>query len=197
MRRFNSSMLIVALFGLLSAFFLVSLSTYTSAYRHIAEFTPTAHVYLPFVARQPTPTPTATPTPPPPEWLIYVNYYRRMAELPPVTENASWSYGDWLHARYIVKNDVLEHTEDPSNPWYTTEGLAAAQSSNLAGHYDVNTSDEWAIDTWMQAPFHAVGVLDPQLLQVGYGCYREADGGLQMGAGLDVIRGLDSRVYAQ
>jgi len=186
-------MVIVALFGLLSTFFLlVSLSTYTSAYSYIAEFTPTAYVYLPFVAKQPTPTPTATPTSPPPGWLIYVNYYRGMAELPPVTENASWSYGDWLHARYIVKNDVVQHTEDPSNPWCTPEGLAAAQASNLTSHYDVNASDEYAIDSWMQAPFHAVAVLDPQLLQVGYGSYREADGGLQMGAGLDVIRGLGS-----
>jgi len=113
-----------------------------------------------------------------------------MAALPPVTENASWSYGNWLHAHYMVKNDVIQHTEDPSNPWYTPEGLAAAQSSNLAGHHNVNTSDKWAIDAWMQAPFHAVGILDPQLLQVGYGSYREANGGLQMGAGLDVIRGL-------
>lgn len=193
MRRFNSSIVIVVfLFGLLSTFLLVSLSTYTDAYSCIAELTPTAYAYLPFVARQPIPTPTATPTPPPPEWLIYVNSYRVMAELPPVTENASWSYGNWLHARYIVKNNVVQHTEDPSNPWYTPEGLAAAQSSNLTSHSDVNASDKYAIDSWMQAPFHAIGVLDPQLLQVGYGSYREANGGLQMGAGLDVIRGLGS-----
>jgi hypothetical protein len=44
----------------------------------------------------------------------------------------------------------------------------------------------------MQAPFHAVGMLDPQLSVVGYGSYREADGGWQMGAGLDVLRGLGS-----
>jgi hypothetical protein len=42
----------------------------------------------------------------------------------------------------------------------------------------------------MQAPFHAVGILDPRLNQVGYGSFREEDGGLQMGATLDVIRGL-------
>jgi hypothetical protein len=42
----------------------------------------------------------------------------------------------------------------------------------------------------MQAPFHQVAVIDPQLLQVGYGSYRETGEGLQMAAALDVLRGL-------
>ena len=41
----------------------------------------------------------------------------------------------------------------------------------------------------MQAPFHALGILNPELLRVGYGSFREADGNLQMGAGINVIRG--------
>ncbi len=142
--------------------------------------TSAATVHLPLVIRPATQA----------GWLDYVNYYRAMARLPPVTENASWSYGNWLHARYMVKNNVVEHTENPNNPWYTPEGLAAAQSSNLVAHFEVNTPDEWAIDSWMQGPFHAIGVIDPELAQAGFGSYREADGGLQMGAGLDVIRGL-------
>jgi hypothetical protein len=51
-------------------------------------------------------------------------------------------------------------------------------------------TDEQAIDLWMRGPFHAVGIIDPELLQAGFGSYREADGGWQMGAALDVIRGL-------
>ncbi|HKZ83048.1 MAG TPA: CAP domain-containing protein [Anaerolineae bacterium] len=142
--------------------------------------------YLPFISKG-----RAAVTPPPPgNWLAYVNYYRAMADLPPVTENTAYSNGDWLHARYMVKTDTVEHAENPGNPWYTPEGHAAAQASNLAASYSASVSDEWAIDAWMQAPFHAVGVLDPSLLQVGYGSYREADGGLQSGAALDVIRGL-------
>lgn len=123
-------------------------------------------------------------------WLAYVNAYRSGAGLPPVAENPIWSEGNRLHARYMVKNDVIEHSEDASNPWYTLEGLSAAQSSNLAANFDVNTPDEWAIDSFMQAPFHAIGILDPRLAQVGYGSYREAGGTLAMGAGLDVLRGL-------
>jgi hypothetical protein len=123
-------------------------------------------------------------------WLDYVNFYRGTAGLFPVTENKGWSCGNVLHGRYIVKNDSQEHDEDPGNPWYTPSGQTAAMSSNLASSFDVNETDDFAIEAFMQAPFHAVGVLDPRLYAVGFGSYREADGDLQMGAGLDVIRGL-------
>jgi Cysteine-rich secretory protein family len=125
-----------------------------------------------------------------PGWLSYVNYYRATAGLPPVSEKPEWSAGDLLHARYMVRNDVIEHDEDPGNPWYTPEGRAAAQNSNLIISLEVQATDEWAIDGFMQAPFHALGIIDPRLLQVGYGSYREADGQFEMAAGLDVIRGM-------
>lgn len=178
MQRLKRPSVIVT--GLFLALLALSLPLRSSAVFGTAGPSSAASVHLPLVIRQPSQA----------GWLDYVNYYRAMARLPPVTENTSWSYGNTLHARYMVKNDILEHAEDPGNPWYTPEGLAAAQSSNLVAHSDVNTPDEWAIDRWMQGPFHAIGVIDPGLLQVGYGSYREADGGLQMGAGLDVIRGL-------
>lgn len=149
-------------------------------------------VYLPVIAK-----PCSSVTiPSSSNWLAYLNYYRATACLPPVAENPAWSDGDHKHAIYIVKNDVLQHDEDTSNPWYTPEGKTAAQQSNLAASYDVKATDEWAIDTWMQAPFHAVGILDPRLAQVGYGSYREADGNLQMGAALNVIAGLNYSVKA-
>lgn len=128
----------------------------------------------------------------PTDWLGFVNAYRALADLPAVTENATWSQGDWLHARYMVKNDYIGHDEDPSNPWYTVEGRAAAQNSDLAVSSSAAMSDQTAIELWMGAPFHAVGIIDPALAQVGYGSYRESDGGYQTGAGLDVLRGLGS-----
>ena len=131
-------------------------------------------------------------TPPPPgNWLAYVNYYRATAELPRIEENPTWSYGDWLHARYIVKNGVGGHTEDPNLPWYTAEGLAAGQSSNYVWSTG-DMSDEATIDFWMQAPFHAVGILDPHLVQTGYSLYREPGAAFQVAAALDVIRGRGS-----
>jgi hypothetical protein len=44
----------------------------------------------------------------------------------------------------------------------------------------------------MQAPFHAVGILDPELATTGFGSYREEGGYVEMGAALDVVRGLDT-----
>jgi hypothetical protein len=32
----------------------------------------------------------------------------------------------------MVKNDLVDHDEDPDNSWYTPEGDQAARSSNLA-----------------------------------------------------------------
>ena len=123
-------------------------------------------------------------------WLAEVNAYRALANLPTVSENPTWSDGDWKHSRYMVKNDYIGHDEDPANPWYTPEGRTAAQNGNTFVSSSSTAADSYAIDFWMRAPFHAVAILDPALLQVGFGSYREADGGWQMGATLDVIRGL-------
>lgn len=126
------------------------------------------------------------------DWLNRLNAYRSMAKLPSLVENQEWSKGDRLHARYMVKTDQVVHTEEAGNPWYTPEGHNAARSSNLVGSGNANASDLFAIDAWMQAPFHAVGILDPELTQIGYGSYREEDGVVQMGAALDILQGLSS-----
>jgi phosphatidylserine/phosphatidylglycerophosphate/cardiolipin synthase-like enzyme len=148
---------------------------------------PPTYVYLPLITRDYT-----APTPPPPPasaWLDHLNSFRALVDLPDVTENLIWSDGDWKHARYMVKNNYVGHSEDPANPWYTPEGLLAAQKGNVFVSSSTATTDTEAIDWWMSAPFHAVAVVDPALQQVGYGSYREADGGWQMGATLDVARG--------
>lgn len=156
--------------------------------------TPTIASYLPFIENPPlpteTPTPTPTITPAPLAWLNYLNGYRAQALLPALSQNSDWSNGGWLHARYMVKNDLISHDEDPQNLWYTAEGQAAAQNGNVMVSSSSQASDESAIDLWMSGPFHAIGILDPALHQTGFGSYREADGGWQMGATLDVIRGL-------
>ena len=131
-----------------------------------------------------------SPVPEDADWLVYLNYYRSLGGLAPVTENPDWSQGAWLHSKYMVKNDYIGHSEDPKNSWYTTAGDEAARTSNLMVSYSDSATDQEAIDSWMQAPFHSVGILDPQLYKVGYGSYREKDGGFQMGGALDVLRGL-------
>lgn len=121
-------------------------------------------------------------------WLARVNFYRAMAALPPVAEDPNLSVGPFEHARYMVRNDVIKHAESPRDSWATLAGAVAAGSSNLAGSWKPEP-DSWAIDNWMQAPFHAVGILDPALRNVGFGIFRKSDGQLQTAAALDIVHG--------
>lgn len=149
-------------------------------------------IYLPVIVNIDPAGGVTDPDPIPEEadWLAYLNYYRSLGGLAPVTGNPEWSRGAWLHSRYMVKNDYIGHSEDLNNSWYTSAGDEAARCSNLVVSYSDSTTDQEVIDSWMQAPFHSVGILDPQLFEAGYGSYRENDGGFQMGGALDVLRGL-------
>ena len=155
-----------------------------------------ALAYLPHVRFDPTPTPTPTPTATPtatpnpdPVWLVYLNQFRDAASLHPLNENAGWSDGSWQHGRYMVKNDVITHSQNPSNPWYSLEGHLAGQNGNVFVSGFLNTADASAISFWMTAPFHALPIIHPRLYTVGYGSYREDIGTFKMGATLDVRRG--------
>lgn len=152
--------------------------------------------------------PQITPTPPPKEYFPFiardysfnlerVNRYRSQANLPALLDNPNWSYGASRHAYYMVKVNEATNYELTIYPEYSTEGSEAAANSNLLGSADVNFSTDQAIDYWMRSPFQALGILDPELQQSGFGAYREADGGnIQMAAVLDVRRGWVSGVPA-
>jgi uncharacterized protein YkwD len=143
--------------------------------------------YVPLVVAPPI---IPTPTPPPAAtWLDYLNAIRELGGLSRVSENTTWSNGAVQHAIYMVKTDTIGHSEDSSSPYYTLEGHLAAQNSNVMVSGSINTSDNDAIDLWILGPFHGVGVIDPFLRQIGFGSYREEDGGWEMGAALDVLRG--------
>ena len=141
----------------------------------------------------PTDVPTPTPEPVPDDWFSYLNSMRDMADLPNLGQVAQWNDAGELHARYMVKNNVVSHSESYGNPWYSSDGNAIAQSGNVLGTWTLDATDQYAIDSWMQSPFHAIGILDPKLQATGFGSYREDIGNIRMGAALDVIRGL-SRV---
>ncbi len=151
---------------------------------------PAQGAYLPVVLNNyAIQSPTATPIPVPSGWLGYFNDLRARGGLPALSENATWSSGCTLHARYMVKTDTITHAEDPASPWYTAEGDAAAGNSNLMVSSDVNASDESAFDLWMTGPFHGIGLIDPNLSATGFGSYREATGTWRMGACVDVWSG--------
>ena len=122
-------------------------------------------------------------------WLDRFNTWRANTGLSSLTENPTWSSGDYNHAQYMVKNNTITHYETPGTPYYTTEGDTAARNSNIYVSSTTATTDQEAIDWWMQAPFHALGMMDPRLTQTAFGSYREVKSGWNMGAGVDVLRG--------
>ncbi|HEX2680553.1 MAG TPA: CAP domain-containing protein, partial [Candidatus Dormibacteraeota bacterium] len=123
------------------------------------------------------------------DWLTRFNTWRADTHLPLLTEDPTWSTGDYDHALYMVKNDLVTHYETPGTPYYTVDGDIAARNSNIYVSSTTSIGDAEAIDWWMQAPFHAMGMMDPRLSQTGFGSYREVKSGWQMGAAVDVLRG--------
>jgi hypothetical protein len=131
-----------------------------------------------------TTTPAASPS-----WLTRLNGWRANAGVTALTENTTWSAGDYNHALYMVKNDIVAHSETPGTPYYTAAGDQAARNGNIQVSSTTSTADDTAIDWWMAAPFHALGMLDPRLTSTGFGSYREVKSGWQEGAALDTLRG--------
>ncbi len=131
-----------------------------------------------------TATPAVNEMPAASAWLAPLNAYRAAAGVPPVIANPKFSFGDFLHSRYIVKNyggEIAQgvnlgptmHTEDISKPWYTAEGFEAAKAGDVDEMWDPDgiAKPSWAIDDWMLGPFHRLSLLDPHLHNVGYGYF--------------------------
>jgi hypothetical protein len=124
-------------------------------------------------------------------WLETLNYYRLSSGVEPVTENLISSTNAMKHSIYLAKSDpkyftgIYEnpHTENPESPYYTKEG--ANSGTNLT--YTARESD--AIDSWMQAPLHAIGLLRDNLKTTGFATAINDRTG-QAHTGLDVINGL-------
>ena len=123
-------------------------------------------------------------------WLGEINVYRQAAGLSPVTAQPEWELGLEHHLTYLIETPrglisglyASLHTENPLSPYYTPDGAREGQSSDLELG-GIQTPLQ-AIQRWLVAPFHAIGMLRPQLTQVGLA--------LSHGyAALDVINGLD------
>lgn len=117
-------------------------------------------------------------------WIARLNYYRQLTHLAPVSEDRALSSGDANHARYLVANQAAMirsgkinasiHEEDPSKPYFTSEGKSAGAQSDVDAIYtDPPETPEstWAIENWITGPFHRMWMLNPALRQVGYGQY--------------------------
>lgn len=134
----------------------------------------------------------ATPPfiPPDAPWLTTVNYFREMAGLGPVSEDPTLSDGAYKHSCYMLQNDIA-HDEIPGRPGYTPEGDAAGNNGNVAVSSVFGASARGHIELWMTGPFHAIGILRPNLQTVGFGkCDSQSTPKWRSGATLDVLRGL-------
>ncbi len=136
----------------------------------------------------PTPLPTETPVPVPlPNWLAYLNRFRAIAKLPPLSDREAFTLGSRLHSRYMVgNNEPIAHSEEEDKPYYDVAGDQAARNGNLFATSQMEANYMWSINFWVSAPFHLVTFLDPRLEIVGYGDYVEAVGDTRMAAVLDV-----------
>ncbi len=127
------------------------------------------------------------------DWLTSVNYYREMAGLAPVVEDAGYSSGAYNHSCYMTYNGI-SHDEVAGAPGYTTSGDQAGNNGNVAVSTATGVANRSFIELWMTGPFHAIGVLRPQLQRVGYGqCENASAAKWRSGATLDVLRGLGPR----
>ena len=141
-------------------------------------------------------TPTATASP---DWLSEINAYRTASGLNPVTNQSSWEQGLRNHLAYLANTPQSYftgeyrnlHTENPQSPYYTRDGELEGGRSDLS-FGGVGSTPVKDIDRWLTGPFHAIGMLRPNLTQVAYA----SDPGTG-NAGLDVIGGLDNSIPAR
>jgi uncharacterized protein YkwD len=122
-----------------------------------------------------------------PEWLAYLNEFRTMGGLPLLKEMGNLTQGSLLHSRYMVVNDrAIAHSEAVENPLYDPAGHQAAVNGNIFATSQIQADYEWGINFWVSAPFHLLGIIDPELEYVGYGNHNQEIGTFHMAAVLDV-----------
>ena len=146
-----------------------------------------------FVSTASASTPSPAFIPPTADWLTTVNYFRAMAGLGSVVEDGSMSAGAAAHSCYMLYNGI-SHDETPGLQGYTPEGDVAGNSGNVAVSSLINTSARSHVELWMSGPFHAIGILRPNLHSTGFGkCDFASTPTWHSGATLDVLRGLGNR----
>jgi len=119
-----------------------------------------------------------------------VNYYRAMAKLPPIVDDAAISAGALNHARYLVKNGVaggdivLDNKqlhfqtpqdafrwEDKGKPFFTDNGASAGRNAVVLTASEINLSGADLVDLLMTMPFSGLVPMVPQFSVAGLGAY--------------------------
>ena len=109
------------------------------------------------------------------------NFWRDYMDLPRVREDPEWSFRAWLHSRYRMMNypNGLSHDEDLSQPFASSEGREAGRRGNEWGSFSRRNRqpywppEERAIGAWIAVPFHRFNMIDPRVVNGGFGVYRD------------------------
>ncbi|MCB0037508.1 MAG: hypothetical protein KDE51_25930, partial [Anaerolineales bacterium] len=132
-----------------------------------------------------------------PDWLLYLNQFRTQAGLSPLVESAALTAGAWQHSQYMARNDnAIARYQNTDKPFYSEAGHQAAVHGNIFAMRNSEATYLWAMNFWMSAPFHAIGILDPQLQSVGYGNFRDDLGAVRVAAVLDVESAINETIQA-
>jgi len=79
-----------------------------------------------------------------------------------LVERPDWSADCAKHNYYGAQTGELQHSEDPSSPYYSAEGNWAAENSVLS------SGASWSHgNPWEEAPIHLIQMLAPQLSEMG------------------------------
>jgi hypothetical protein len=119
-----------------------------------------------------------------------VNYYRAMAKLPPIVDDAAISAGALNQARYLVKNGIaggdiiLENKqlhfqtpqdafrwEDKGKPFFTDDGASAGRNAVVLTASEINLSGADLVDLLMTMPFSGLIPMVPQFSVAALGAY--------------------------
>jgi uncharacterized protein YkwD len=122
--------------------------------------------------------------------LSTINAFRASAGLAPVTLDADLAAGAINHSCYMLQNGIA-HDEQPGRPGYTANGDSTGNSSNVAVSSAASMTDREYIELWMSGPFHAIGILRPNLTSVGFGtCVNDQTNPWHSAGTLNVLAGL-------
>jgi colicin import membrane protein len=126
----------------------------------------------------------------PTSWLARVNAYRAAIGSPPVVELSSETPSLLAHAQYLVATGATGHTEDPSQPAYSAAGAHGGSVSDVLTSSQP-MSEAAVVDQFINAPFHAFALLDPQLSAISFASFTNTSStsGNEYAALLDVIDG--------
>jgi hypothetical protein len=122
-----------------------------------------------------------------------VNYYRAMAKLPPIVDDAAISAGALNHARYLVENGIAGgdivldnrqlHFQSPQDafrwevkgkPFFTDDGASAGRNAVVVTAREINMSGAEFVNLLMTMPFSGLIPMVPQFSVAGLGAYCDA-----------------------